>query len=287
MSSFTKKLPKFAFDRDGKFNMATKTKSKDEMKGQSDVRFTKDPIVETKIMSGKYKGIWIKARALHIGKHKMDLAVELPKKWMVAEIALGVPAKFIRPVTDENSYTVPVEFTLDGTLLCLSCDSYMTVRDLKQTIYNERKFPWNQIYFMCDGDWLIDSDAIPNDRIFCIIHRGGRLTNHLINLASTLKQQTRSPSFSSETWEVSSPMGRSERQSTNPSSSPSRKYMSLSPSRTSRRCSNPLQSPTEKSSGRSSLSEGMLGSPVTPQCDSYPSHLADGGTMRDTRKAIL
>lgn len=280
MLSFTEKRPKLVMHREVRTaNIATKAKSKEEMKGQSNMRFTRfkrGSIVETLIMSGRCKGVWIKATLLGIGKNKFDLAVEYPKKWMVAEIALDVPARLIRDVTKPSSYTVPVEFPMDSTVICLNCDSHMTMIDLKEAVYKETKISWNQLYFICDGDWLINSDAIPNDRIFCIIHRGGRLTNHLMNMVSTLNQKRRLPSFDSESYEISSPRGRST-QSSNPSKCQDTKNLNPSSFQTSR-CSSIWQPSAERSLSKSSLKEKIVGDPITPRCDSDLCHLDDGGS---------
>merc|ERR1719193_1534909 len=158
-------------------------------------------------------------------------------------------------------------------MLYISCDDRSTVRELKEIIFRERKFPLNQIYFICDGNWLINSDAIPNARIFCIIHRGGRLTSHLIELASTLKQKRKSMSLTSESWEMSSPMGRSEN-SLNVSHCTRRRSVNQSPYPT-RKSSKLLESLTERSSSPSSSREGRMGSPITPLSDSEPSRMAD------------
>lgn len=257
--------------------IATKAESEEEMKSKSHVKpaaLRRNSIVETLILSGRYKGIWIRARILRGLKNKMDLEVQFPKKWMVAEKALAVPKRFIRAVTDHQTYTVPIEFTVDGTMLYVSCDDRSTVKDLKEIIFRERKFPLNQIYFICDGNWLINSDAIPNGRIFCIIHRGGQLTNHLIELASTLKQKRKSVSLSSESWEISSPMGRSLN-SLNVSHRTRRKSSNNNSPYLTRKSSNLLQSLTEKSFSQSSSREGRLGSPITPLSDSEPSQRAD------------
>lgn len=278
MLSFTEKRPKLFVNRACRTpNTATKARSEEEMKGQCNIRspiFKRDSIVETLIMSGRFKGVWIKATLLGIGKNKFDLAVECPKKWKVAEIALNVPAQLIRDVTEPSSYTVPVEFPMDSTVICLKCDSNMTIRDLKEAVYKEKKFSWNQLYFLCNGIWLINSDAIPDDRIFCIIHRGGRLTSHLINMVSTLNQKRRSPSLSSDSEEISSPWVRST-QSSNHSKSRYTKNLNPSSFQTSK-CSSISQSSAQRSLSKSSLKEKMLGDPITHLCDRALCHMDDG-----------
>jgi len=243
--------------------------SEDEIKGHSDVglaTFIKGSLVETLIISGRHKGIWIKARILRIAKNKLDLAVEFPKKWMVANTALAVPRKLIRVLTDTKSYTIPVEFTLNATVLYISCNSHMTIRDLKVAINKERNFLWHEMYFICNGEWLINSDAIPNDRIFCVIHRGGRLTRRLIDLVSTW-HKPRPPSYSSASLsrETDSSIGWDEQSF----DTYDRQLRTNShPSRGKRNSCDPLQLPIERRSSQSTFRKGIVRDLITPLADS-------------------
>jgi len=150
-------------------------------------------IVDTKIVAGRYKGAWIRAKVLQVYENKMDIQVLSPRKWNVVPIALEVPKKLIRPVieNDLENFTIPVEFTLDDSVLYISCSSKMKVEDLVWTIHLARGFPLDQIYILHHQKWLTSFDSIPNCRIFCIIHSGKPLAPNLSNLVSRIKRARR------------------------------------------------------------------------------------------------
>jgi len=204
----------FKLISDGVYNMATKP-SEDDEKKLDDVRLRgirRNSIVETLILTGRYQGIWIRAKVIRVEYETMDLSVLLPEKWKVAGTALAVPNQFIRSIDGESleNYTIPIEFTLDGSVMYASCNDHMRVRDLKETINKERKFPLNQIYFIHEGRWLDSSDRIPNNIVFCIIHRGGKLTKELIDLAAAFKRKS-SNSASKGGSKTSATRGKSDR----------------------------------------------------------------------------
>lgn len=197
----------FKLISDAVYEMVTNGESgkEEEIKENADRKFLgvkKNSIVETLILSGRYQGIWVRAKVLRVEENTMDLRVQWPKKWRVAAIALAVPKGLIRTVTDPQTYTIPIEFTVDNTILYVSCNNKMTIRDLKLTVNKARKFPFNQIYFIHDGNWLVSSDSIPNNVIFCIIHRGERLTNNLIDLVFSLKKPKKASLDSKERFET-------------------------------------------------------------------------------------
>jgi len=155
----------------------------------------KDTIIETLILSGRYQGIWVKAQVLLVEDQTMDLKVLFPRKWKVAGTALAVPKEFIRKIEEEESlnYTVPVKFTVDDSILYVSCNDLMRVRDLKEAVHENRRFPQNQIYFIHKKKWLSDSDRIPNDVLFCIIHRAGPLSSELVDMVDKLSKSFSAP----------------------------------------------------------------------------------------------
>jgi len=151
----------------------------------------KGVIVETLIMSGRYQGIWVKAKVLLVESRTMDLRVLHPRKWKVAGTALAVPKEFIRKIeeSEKDNYTVPVRFAVDDSVMYVSCSPFMKVCDLKQTVVLEKKYHLSQIYFIHKKKWLTDYDSIPNDVLFCIIHRAGPLTSDLIDLVDVLNKK--------------------------------------------------------------------------------------------------
>lgn len=158
-------------------------------------------IVETIILTGQHQGVWIKARIIRINENTMDIRVLKPRKWNVMGVALAVPKQFIRAVKDRDlySYTIPIKFTLDDSVLYISCNEKMKVDELKRTIHKVRIYPIDQIYFLHDGEWLNSHDTIPNGIIFCIIHRGQKSNNNLIDLVTMLKKKilhSATPSYS-------------------------------------------------------------------------------------------
>jgi len=208
--SWTKKSsgdasPKMRKQAGGKTNFDTKNKLggddmyEDQTKKSTLASIKKSTIVETAILAGRHQGVWVRAKVLNVKENAMDIEVLLPKKWKVVGIALDVPKHLIRAVSDchlEN-YTIPIQFTLDNSIRYISCNNKMKVEDLKYTIHSARGFPLDQIYFMHNCDWLVCSDCIPNDRIFCIIHRGERSIRNLTEMVSVLKRKgVNSRSFS-------------------------------------------------------------------------------------------
>jgi len=179
--------------------------SKDLMKKPAFESIRRFSIVDTKILAGRYKGVWIRAKVLEVYENKMDIQVLHPRKWNVVPIALEVPKKLIRPVIeyDLENFTIPVEFTLDDSVIYISCSSKMKVEDLVWTIHLSRGFPQDQIYILHHHKWLKSSDSIPNCRIFCIIHCGKPLALNLSNLVSGTKR-TRRNSVSISCSELSS-----------------------------------------------------------------------------------
>jgi len=155
----------------------------------------KGAIIETLILSGRYQGIWVKAQVLLVEDQTMDLKVMFPRKWKVAGTALAVPKEFIRKIDEEESknYTVPVKFTVDDSILYVSCNQFMRVRDLKEAVHENRRFPQNQIYFIHKKKWLTDSDRIPNDVLFCIIHRAGPLSSELVDMVDKIGKSFSKP----------------------------------------------------------------------------------------------
>jgi len=151
----------------------------------------KGTVIETLILSGRYQGIWVKAEVLLVEEGTMDLKVLFPRKWKVAGTALAVPKEFIRKidVNDKENYTVPIKFTVDDSILYVSCTQLMRVKDLKEAVHENREFPQSQIYFIHKGKWLVDSDSIPNDVLFCIIHRAGPLTSDLVDMVESLSKK--------------------------------------------------------------------------------------------------
>lgn len=192
----------FKLISEGVYDMVTKSgrdEEPEEIKEQSDhdarlLGVRKGAIIETLILSGRYQGIWVKAQVLLVEEGTMDLKVLYPRKWKVAGTALAVPKEFIRKidVSDKDNYTVPIKFTVDDSILYVSCTEHMRVRDLKEAVHENREFPQSQIYFIHKGKWLVDSDNIPNDVLFCIIHRAGPLTNDLVDMVESLSNKSSS-----------------------------------------------------------------------------------------------
>lgn len=150
------------------------------------------------ILSGRYKGIWVKAYVIQIEENTMGLRVILPQKWKVATIALGVPKQCIRAVSKagEGNYTVPIEFIVDDSILYLGCTKQMRIKHLKVTVSRERAINACYLFFMHRGTWLTDSDPIPNDVIFCIIHGQGNMTSSQIDMIESSKKKFSLPTKS-------------------------------------------------------------------------------------------
>lgn len=151
----------------------------------------KGAIVETMILSGRYQGIWVKAKVTQIDQETIDLRVLLPKKWKVAAIALGVPKKYIRQVLldETGNYIVPIEFIVDDSILYLGCSKDMKIKHLKITVAREKRLNKGQLFFMNKGMVLEDTDPIPNDVIFCIIHSKGIKTSKDQDVIKILKKK--------------------------------------------------------------------------------------------------
>jgi len=147
-------------------------------------------IVETIILRGRHQGLWIRAKVLRVKQETIDVEVLFPKKWKVVAVALGVPKRLIRAVKDcdLSSYTIPIEFTLDDSVSYAACTDKMRVEDLQWTIHIARGFPFSQIYFLHHRNLLMSTDCIPNDRIFCIIHRGEEPAYNLNELVSMVSK---------------------------------------------------------------------------------------------------
>lgn len=145
-------------------------------------------IVETMVLSGRHRGIWVKCQVVGRSKDTMDLKVLFPTKWRVAGTALAVPNRYIRPSakSELDSYVVPIEFTMDDTKLYFSCHKKMRLNHLKMAIAQERGLSPKQLFFINRGRWLDEDDPIPNDVLFCIIHRKNKLTPKQMNMVSAV-----------------------------------------------------------------------------------------------------
>jgi len=150
---------------------------------------TTSTIVETVIMSGLHQGVWIKAKVLQMKENTIDVKVLHPRKWSVVSVAVDVPKQYIRLVSNSKSYTVPVKFTLDNSVLYVVSDKRMKVDNLKWAVHRLRVYPIDQIYFLHNGRWLQTNDPVPDDVIFCIIHRGDRSRSNLNLMVSNVKKQ--------------------------------------------------------------------------------------------------
>lgn len=145
-------------------------------------------LVETVILSGIHKGIWIRAKVREIGRDIMNLLVLRPKKWKVASFALGVPKRFIRsvPWEEKGSYIVPIKFVMDNKIHYLSCNTLMTIKDLKKSVSELRCVGPNQLIFVNSGVPLLEMGPIPDDTIFCILCQKGGLTKSQMSLLFTM-----------------------------------------------------------------------------------------------------
>jgi len=154
-------------------------------------------LVETKILSGKHKGIWIRAEVRDVGEQTMSIRVLRPEKWNVALFAVQVPKKFIRCVLleDKDNYTVPISFVVDNKVSYLSCSKEMTANNLREPLSEMRGVEPNQLIFVSRGVLLEEGVPVPDDKIFCIICQKGGLTENqmrlLSNMGTELKQETR------------------------------------------------------------------------------------------------
>jgi len=149
---------------------------------------TTSTMVETVILTGLHQGVWIKAKVLRMKENTVDIKVVHPRKWGVVGVAVDVPNQYIRPVNNSKNYTVPVVFTLDNSVLYIMCNKRMKVDDLKRTVNRVRIYPIDQIYFLNSGRVLQTYDPVPNDVIFCIIHRGDRSSSNLNVMVSNVKK---------------------------------------------------------------------------------------------------
>jgi len=148
-------------------------------------------IVETVILTGQHQGVWIRAKVFRLERKTVDIQVLHPRKWSVVGIAVAVPRHYIRTVSEKKlrTYTIPIMFMLDDSKLYVACNEKMNVDELKRFIHKVRLFPLNNIFLLYNGAWLDNSAAIPNDVIFCIIHRQDRSNEDPNYLDSTLKKQ--------------------------------------------------------------------------------------------------
>lgn len=149
-------------------------------------------LVETVILSGMYKGIWIRAKVRDIEEETMNLHVLRPLKWRVAGLAVGVPKRYIRPVSseDKENYIVPVKFVMDDQVLSVPCSKQMTIEDFKKSVSLIRGVQPNQLIFVNRGTPLLETGPIPDDTIFCVICQKGGLTNNQLSLlVSTARRQ--------------------------------------------------------------------------------------------------
>jgi len=162
-------------------------------------------VVETVILTGQHKGIWIRAKVIRLEQNTVDIQVLHPTKWSVVGIAVAVPKRYVRTVSKKKleTYTIPIKFTLDNSILYVACNKNMKVDDLKRSIHKARVFPLDHIFLLHNGKWLDNSDTIPNEVIFCIIHRSTRSNDDLKYLVSTLKKQILKPRSTSQS-EISS-----------------------------------------------------------------------------------
>jgi len=146
-------------------------------------------LVETVILSGIHRGIWIRAKVKEISEDVMDLHVLRPKKWKVASFALSVPKRFIRSVLveDKDSYIVPVKFVIDNQIHYTLCSTQMTMKDLKKSVSKLRNVESNQLIFVNRGVPLLETQPIPDDTIFCIICQKGGLTKNQLSLLTNSK----------------------------------------------------------------------------------------------------
>jgi len=135
-------------------------------------------LVETIILSGKHKGIWIRAEVQHIEEKTMNLRQLRPEKWKVVRFAVNVPKKFIRCILPENkeNYTVPIWFVADNKVHYIKCSKEITVYDLKQPLSKLRGVEPNQLILICGGVALSEGIPVPDDKIFGIICEKGGLT---------------------------------------------------------------------------------------------------------------
>jgi len=150
---------------------------------------TTSKIVETLILTGLHQGVWIKAEILRLTENTVDVKVLHPRKWSVAGVAVDVPYEYIRPVSNSKSYTIPVKFALDDSVMYVVSNKRMKIDDLKRMVHRLRTYPIDQIYFLHNGKWLQTYDPVPDDVIFCIIHRGDRSISNLNAMVSNVKRR--------------------------------------------------------------------------------------------------
>jgi len=150
---------------------------------------TTSTIVETVILTGVHQGVWIRAEVLRVKENTVDIKVLRPRKWSVVGVAVDVPNQYVRPVSNSKSYTIPVKFMLDNSVLYVVSNKQMKVEDLKRAIHRIRLYPIDQIYFLHNGKWLQTYDEVPDDVIFCIIHRGDQSSSNLNMMVSNVKKQ--------------------------------------------------------------------------------------------------
>merc|ERR1719397_900610 len=145
-------------------------------------------VVETIILSGRHKGIWIRAEVHDVGEKTMSLRVLHPEKWKVALFAVQVPKKFIRCVLleDKDNYTVPIWFVVDNKISYRTCSKEMTSNDLRESLSEMRGVEPNQLIFVSRGVLLGEVVPVPDDQIFCIICQKGGLTENQMRLLSTM-----------------------------------------------------------------------------------------------------
>jgi len=191
------KLPHLSIEQVDQVLFKRKTIAKEKKKpaAQIDNRDVSDvkegDVVETVILSGKHKGIWVRAEVTAVEADTMDLCVLSPRKWKVMRTALSVPKNFIRVILpkDKGNYTIPLEFVMDDKIHYIECNKEMRIKNLKTTVAQLRNVRPNQLIFVNKGSPLLETAPIPNDTIFCIICQKGGLTENQLHLLSNSIQK--------------------------------------------------------------------------------------------------
>jgi len=132
-------------------------------------------IVQTKVLSGKYKGsFFVRAEVLNIKGDSIDVRVLLPEKWQVAGTAYRVPKNCIRAIPKDQlqKYVVPLELDVDHSIMFVQCSQSMTIKKLKNTIFKLRGIDQSLMSLLTkSGRHLSDESKIPNDALICQVRQ--------------------------------------------------------------------------------------------------------------------
>jgi len=171
--------------------------------GERKEEFLPGSVIETLILSGRCKGLWVKAKVVSVNtlQRTAELEVLSPAKWKVAKRAVSVPFRLIQhvPVSKKDMYIVPISIVQDDTFLCMPCDPTTTVKQLRRDVGLQIGYAASRITFIFRGAKLEDEENVPDGALFCVVSQKGGMTEkeeQVLEEASTRRWTFSLPSFS-------------------------------------------------------------------------------------------